>query len=169
MIKKHIYIIACGGTIAGKAASPEDLTGYTAGEATIDELLAAVPEIAQYADVQGEQFCNIDSSNMSEALWLALAKRRWRRWYCHYSRNGFFGRNGVFFAFDCAYSQADCDGWLYAAIDGCQCRWPTEFAGSGTGSDGTCTGASRRRRGHEWRHTQCAVCRKNGYNTCRHV
>ncbi len=75
MIKKHIYIIACGGTIAGKAASPEDLTGYTAGEATIDELLAAVPEIAQYADVQGEQFCNIDSSNMSEALWLALAKR----------------------------------------------------------------------------------------------
>ena len=49
MRKKHIYIIACGGTIAGKAASAEDLTGYKAGEATIEELLAAVPEITQYA------------------------------------------------------------------------------------------------------------------------
>lgn len=75
MEKKRIYVIACGGTIAGKAASAEDLTGYTAGEATIDELLAAVPEMARYADVQGEQFCNIDSSNMTESLWLALAKR----------------------------------------------------------------------------------------------
>ncbi len=75
MEKKRIYVIACGGTIAGKAASAEDLTGYTAGEATVEELLAAVPEMAQYADVQGEQFCNIDSSNMTEALWLALAKR----------------------------------------------------------------------------------------------
>lgn len=75
MEKKRIYVIACGGTIAGKAASVEDLTGYTAGEATIDELLAAVPEMARYADVQGEQFCNIDSSNMTESLWLALAKR----------------------------------------------------------------------------------------------
>lgn len=74
-MKKHIYIIACGGTIAGKAASAEDLTGYKAGEATIEELLAAVPEVISYADVQGEQFCNIDSSNMSEALWLALADR----------------------------------------------------------------------------------------------
>ncbi len=75
MRKKHIYIIACGGTIAGKAASAEDLTGYKAGEATIEELLAAVPEITQYADVKGEQFCNIDSSNMSESLWIALAAR----------------------------------------------------------------------------------------------
>lgn len=75
MRKKHIYIIACGGTIAGKASSPEDLTGYKAGEATIEELLAAIPEITQYADVTGEQFCNIDSSNMSESLWIALAER----------------------------------------------------------------------------------------------
>lgn len=75
MEKKRIYVIACGGTIAGKAASAEDLTGYKAGEATIEELLAAVPEITQYANVKGEQFCNIDSSNMTESLWLALAKR----------------------------------------------------------------------------------------------
>lgn len=72
---KHIYIIACGGTIAGKAASADDLTGYKAGEMTIDELLDAVPQARKYAAISGEQFCNIDSSDMTEALWIALAKR----------------------------------------------------------------------------------------------
>ncbi|MCI1750983.1 asparaginase [Megasphaera cerevisiae] len=75
MALPNVYIIACGGTIAGKAASAEDLTGYKAGEVTIDELLRSVPQIEQYAGVQGEQFCNIDSSNMTEQLWLALAQR----------------------------------------------------------------------------------------------
>ena len=75
MALPNIYIVACGGTIAGKAASEEDLTGYTAGAATIDEVLQAVPAVHQYARIRGEQFCSIDSSDMSEALWLALAAR----------------------------------------------------------------------------------------------
>ena len=75
MEKKKIYVLACGGTIAGKAASADDLTGYAAGQTSIDELLEAVPQLADYADVQGEQFCNIDSSDMTEALWLSLANR----------------------------------------------------------------------------------------------
>ena len=75
MEKKKIYVLACGGTIAGKAASADDLTGYAAGQTSIDELLEAVPQLAEYADVQGEQFCNIDSSDMTEALWLSLASR----------------------------------------------------------------------------------------------
>ena len=32
MEKKKIYVLACGGTIAGKAASADDLTGYAAGQ-----------------------------------------------------------------------------------------------------------------------------------------
>ena len=75
MEKKKIYVLACGGTIAGKAASADDLTGYAAGQTSVGELLAAVPELAEYADVEGEQFCNIDSSDMTEALWLSLASR----------------------------------------------------------------------------------------------
>lgn len=75
MEKKKIYVLACGGTIAGRAASADDLTGYAAGQTSIDELLEAVPKLADYADVQGEQFCNIDSSDMTEALWLSLANR----------------------------------------------------------------------------------------------
>ena len=73
MALPNIYIVACGGTIAGRAASEEDLTGYTAGAATIDEVLQAVPAVHQYARIRGEQFCSIDSSDMSEELWLALA------------------------------------------------------------------------------------------------
>lgn len=69
-----VYVVACGGTIAGKAAAADDLTGYTAGEATVGEMLAAVPDIGKYACVKGRQFCNIDSSDMTEALWLDLAR-----------------------------------------------------------------------------------------------
>lgn len=75
MALPDIYILACGGTIAGKADSAEDLVGYKAGAATIDEVLQSVPAVQQYAQVRGEQFCSIDSSDMSESLWLALAGR----------------------------------------------------------------------------------------------
>ena len=75
MEKKKIYVLACGGTIAGKAASADDLTGYAAGQTSVGELLVAVPELAEYADLEGEQFCNIDSSDMTEALWQSLASR----------------------------------------------------------------------------------------------
>ncbi|MFR7417686.1 asparaginase [uncultured Megasphaera sp.] len=75
MGKRKIYVLACGGTIAGKAASADDLTGYEAGKTSIGELLDAVPAIHDYADVKGEQFVNIDSSDMTEALWQALASR----------------------------------------------------------------------------------------------
>ena len=49
MIKKHIYILATGGTIAGRAASEEATTGYQAGAIGVADLLAAVPEIRRYA------------------------------------------------------------------------------------------------------------------------
>lgn len=70
-----VYIIACGGTIAGSGASAEDLVDYKAGTASIDEILQSVPAVHQYARVQGEQFCSIDSSDMNETLWLSLARR----------------------------------------------------------------------------------------------
>ncbi len=70
-----VYVLACGGTIAGKAASDDELTNYSAGQADISELLQAVPAVSRYAQVRGEQFCNIDSSDMREALWLRLSQR----------------------------------------------------------------------------------------------
>ena len=42
---------------------------------SIGELLDAVPAVSDYAEVKGEQFVNIDSSDMTEALWQALSAR----------------------------------------------------------------------------------------------
>lgn len=72
---KHIKILATGGTIAGKAASSTQLTGYTAGAYSVQDLLCSVPSLGELADISGEQLCNIDSSSMTDALLLKLAKR----------------------------------------------------------------------------------------------
>lgn len=72
--KKTIYILATGGTIAGKGAT-EVTAGYKAGAITVDELLSAVPEIKNIADIQAEQVANIGSQDMNDQVWLKLSKR----------------------------------------------------------------------------------------------
>lgn len=72
---KNIRIIATGGTIAGKAASSTQLTGYTAGAYSVDDLLSSVPALGDIAHISGEQLCNIDSSSMNDELLLRLAQR----------------------------------------------------------------------------------------------
>ena len=73
--RPRVLVLATGGTIAGSAASPENVTGYQAGVIGIDELLSAVPEIQSYVDVQGEQLCNIDSKDMTDEILIRLADR----------------------------------------------------------------------------------------------
>ena len=73
--KPTIVILATGGTIAGSAASALATTGYRAGTLGIDALMEAVPQVREYANVAGEQICGIDSKDMTDALWLRLAKR----------------------------------------------------------------------------------------------
>ena len=75
MDKKRIYILATGGTIAGSAASETATTGYRAGAIGIEELLQAVPELQDFAEVQGEQIAAIDSKDMTTDVWLRLAER----------------------------------------------------------------------------------------------
>lgn len=74
---KRIKILATGGTIAGTAASASQLTGYAAGSLGVDELLASVPGLDTVAQLSCEQFSNIDSCNLTDALLLRLAKRCW--------------------------------------------------------------------------------------------
>lgn len=71
----HIKILATGGTIAGSAKNAGQLTGYTAGALGVESLIAAVPELQTVADVSGEQLANIDSCNLTSALWFKLAER----------------------------------------------------------------------------------------------
>ena len=66
-----VHIIATGGTIAGTSTD----IGYDAGKVSIETILHAVPELTRYAELDYEQFCNIGSQDMSESIWLPLAKR----------------------------------------------------------------------------------------------
>lgn len=72
--KPTVYILATGGTIAGTGAS-ETGSSYKAGAITVDQLLAAVPDILEIADVKGEQVANIGSQDMNTAIWLKLSQR----------------------------------------------------------------------------------------------
>jgi L-asparaginase len=72
--KPKIMILATGGTIAGAQAKPGD-AGYTAGTFSVANLIAAVPQLQELAEVSGEQIANIGSQDMNNAVWLKLAKR----------------------------------------------------------------------------------------------
>ena len=72
--KPTVYVLATGGTIAG-AGKSEVTAAYKSGAITVDELLSAVPEINNIANVKGEQVANIGSQDMNDEVWLKLAKR----------------------------------------------------------------------------------------------
>jgi len=72
--KPNVVILATGGTIAGSAAT-DTQAGYESGQVGVDVLISAVPELARLADITGEQISNIGSQDMSDAVWLQLARR----------------------------------------------------------------------------------------------
>jgi len=75
MHPQNIVILGTGGTIAGRAASASDNIGYTAAQVGVEELLAAVPAVAQAGSVLTEQVAQVDSKDMSFAVWGKLAER----------------------------------------------------------------------------------------------
>jgi len=72
--RSHIVILATGGTIAGSAETGTQ-AGYDSGQVGVDVLINAVPQLAELAKVSGEQIANVGSQDMSDAIWLKLAKR----------------------------------------------------------------------------------------------
>ena len=56
MAKKKIVVLTTGGTIAGVGESGKD-TGYVSGQISGGNLVASVPELAEYADVRVEEIC----------------------------------------------------------------------------------------------------------------
>lgn len=71
----RVVVLSTGGTIAGRGASPMNLTDYKAGSLAGEDLVNAVPELRQYAQIAVEQVSNIGSSNMTIAIWHKLAAR----------------------------------------------------------------------------------------------
>ena len=67
-------VLATGGTIAGRAAHPDDHVGYVAGQISVADLLAAVPGLSG-VPLEGEQVAQIDSKDMSLSVWQALVRR----------------------------------------------------------------------------------------------
>ena len=74
MQNKIIAVLGTGGTIAGRAASSEDNTGYQAGQITAADLVAAIPAL-QALPLEFEQIAQLDSKNMDHATWQRLAQR----------------------------------------------------------------------------------------------
>lgn len=73
--KPNVTILATGGTIAGSSASNTDTTDYKAGSLGVDILIAAVPQMAEVAQVKGEQISNIVSGDVNSSILLTLSKR----------------------------------------------------------------------------------------------
>lgn len=75
---KKIVVLGTGGTIAGTAARAGDNLGYSAAQVGVAELLAAVPGMAEVLKgdtLVAEQVAQVDSKDMSFAIWTTLVLR----------------------------------------------------------------------------------------------
>lgn len=72
--KRRVIVLGTGGTIAGRAAAADDNVGYTAGQVGVTALLEGVTAPAGIV-LQTEQVAQIDSKDMSFAIWRQLAER----------------------------------------------------------------------------------------------
>src|SRR3954447_24332522 len=70
----NIKVLATGGTIAGAQATQAD-AGYKSGTFSVDDLIKAVPQLKNIAELTGEQIANIGSQNMNHEVWFKLASR----------------------------------------------------------------------------------------------
>ncbi len=62
----NVVILATGGTIAGAGASAANSATYQAAKLGVDKLIAGVPELADIANVRGEQVMQIASESISQ-------------------------------------------------------------------------------------------------------
>lgn len=74
MVAEKIVVLGTGGTIAGTAASPDQLLAYQAAQLGIAQLLAGVPGLRNVS-LETEQVAQVDSKDMDEALWQLLVRR----------------------------------------------------------------------------------------------
>src|SRR5947199_3954602 len=70
----RIKVLATGGTIAGAQATQAD-AGYKSGTFSVEDLIKAVPQLKNIAEMSGEQVANIGSQTMNHEVWLKLANR----------------------------------------------------------------------------------------------
>ncbi len=69
-----VVLLATEGTIAG-VQPKEGEPGYRPGAVSVDALLRAVPGVERIAAIRGEQVASIGSQDMSDFVWIKLARR----------------------------------------------------------------------------------------------
>src|SRR4051794_32304506 len=68
-----VWVLSTGGTIAGAGASPTNVANYKGGQILGEDLVKAVPEIKQFANVKVEQIINVRSPDIKFDNLLTLA------------------------------------------------------------------------------------------------
>jgi L-asparaginase len=74
-----VVVLGTGGTISGKAGHARDNVGYSAGVVSVADLLEGVPGLDEWTSaglrLEAEQVAQIDSKDMSHAVWRRVAER----------------------------------------------------------------------------------------------
>lgn len=73
--KPNVVILATGGTIAGAGADVTNSATYQAAKVPVDKLIAGIPQLANVANVRGEQVFQVASESFKNDNLLTLGKR----------------------------------------------------------------------------------------------
>src|SRR5215470_15347549 len=73
--KPNVVVLATGGTIAGAGASAANSATYQAAKVPVDKLITGIPELADVANLRGEQVFQIASESFTNDRLLTLGKR----------------------------------------------------------------------------------------------
>ena len=73
--KPTVVVLATGGTIAGAGASAANSATYQAAKVPVDKLIAGIPELAERANVRGDQVFQIASESFTNEKLVQLGKR----------------------------------------------------------------------------------------------
>ena len=73
--KPNVVILATGGTIAGAGADVTNSATYQAAKVPVDKLIAGIPQLANVANVRGEQVFQVASESFRNDNLLTLGKR----------------------------------------------------------------------------------------------
>ncbi|MFU0842535.1 MAG: L-asparaginase [Burkholderia sp.] len=74
MALPKVAVLATGGTIVSSGESAVQMTGYSLKGLSVNDVLGTVPGIADVAQLECREVANIDSSSMTSAVWMKLAK-----------------------------------------------------------------------------------------------
>ncbi|KAM0429724.1 hypothetical protein ACHAPT_006330 [Fusarium lateritium] len=74
MSKSRVVVYATGGTIAGTAASTTSTAAYQPGTLGVNELIQALPELDNVAEIISKQICNVGSPDIRSEVLVGLSQ-----------------------------------------------------------------------------------------------